>query len=51
MLKSYEAIYDHGKIEWLSGPPPGEHFKMVVVVDQSETNTPAPPSCLPSYSG
>ncbi|MBF0428473.1 MAG: hypothetical protein HQL94_06075 [Magnetococcales bacterium] len=34
MLKSYEAIVDQGKIEWLSGPPPGERLRVVVVVDQ-----------------
>ena len=37
MLKSYEAIYDHGRIQWLSEPPKGEHFKMLIVVEQSET--------------
>ncbi|MBF0185780.1 MAG: hypothetical protein HQM06_15535 [Magnetococcales bacterium] len=35
MLKSYEAIVDHGKIEWLSGPPHGNRFRAVVVVEQS----------------
>ncbi len=34
MLKSYEAIYDHGRIQWLSEPPKAEHFKMLVVVEQ-----------------
>ena len=38
MLKSYEAIYDHGRIQWLSEPPKVEHFKMLVVVEQSETS-------------
>lgn len=37
MLKSYEAIYDHGKIQWLSGPPPNQRFKIVVVVEQPES--------------
>ena len=36
MLKSYEAIYDHGRIQWLSEPPKTERFKMVVVVEQPE---------------
>ncbi|MGR8934319.1 MAG: hypothetical protein ACU837_08010 [Gammaproteobacteria bacterium] len=40
MLKSYEAIYDHGKIEWLTTPPPGEHFRMLVVVEQPESTVP-----------
>lgn len=38
MLKSYQAIYDHGKIEWLSEPPAGNRFRMVVVVEQPEAN-------------
>jgi hypothetical protein len=38
MLKSYEAIYDHGRIQWLSEPPKAEHFKLLVVVEQSETS-------------
>ncbi len=33
MLKSYEAIYDHGHIQWLSEPPKVEHFKMLVVIE------------------
>ena len=37
MLKSYEAIYDHGRIQWLSEQPKVEHFKMLVVVEQSES--------------
>jgi hypothetical protein len=43
MLRSYEAIVDHGKIEWLSGPPSGERLRVVVVVEQSGGVTPAPP--------
>jgi hypothetical protein len=43
MMKIYEAIYAHGKIEWLSGPPPGEHFRMVVVIEQTDADAvPAP---------
>jgi hypothetical protein len=36
MLKSYEAIYDHGRIEWLSEQPKAEQFKMLVVIEQPE---------------
>ena len=36
MLKSYEAIYDQGKIQWLSDPPPDKRFKLVVVVEQPD---------------
>lgn len=43
MLKSYEAIYNHGKIEWLSEPPAGERFHVLVVVEQPEENRSAPP--------
>ncbi|MEO5332365.1 MAG: hypothetical protein H7839_10110 [Magnetococcus sp. YQC-5] len=43
MLKSYEAIVDHGKIEWLSGPPSGDRLRVVVVVEQPVSVTPAPP--------
>ncbi|MBF0179128.1 MAG: hypothetical protein HQM03_03765 [Magnetococcales bacterium] len=43
MLKSYEAIVDQGKIEWLSGPPPGERFRVVVVVEQPGRGIQTPP--------
>ncbi|MEO5350317.1 MAG: hypothetical protein H7836_11810 [Magnetococcus sp. YQC-3] len=43
MLRSYEAILDHGKVEWLSGPPPGEYLRVVVVVEQPGSVAPAPP--------
>jgi hypothetical protein len=43
MLKSYEAIYNHGKVEWLSEPPAGERFRMLVVIEQP----PDSPSALP----
>lgn len=36
MLKSYQAIYDHGKLEWLSEPPAGKRFPMVVVIEQPD---------------
>ncbi len=39
MLKSYEAIYDHGKIQWLSDPPPDKRLKIVVVVEQPDSVT------------
>jgi hypothetical protein len=37
MLKSYEAIYDHGRIQWLSEPPKSERFKILVVVEHPES--------------
>jgi len=39
MLKSYEAIYDHGRIEWLTDQPSAERFRMLVVVEQTEPST------------
>lgn len=36
MLKSYEAIYDNGHIQWLSEPPKTQRFKMLVVIEQPE---------------
>lgn len=32
MLKSYEAIYDHGKIEWLSEFPDVEQARVIVTL-------------------
>lgn len=32
MLKSYEAIYDHGKIEWLSELPDVEKARVIITV-------------------
>jgi hypothetical protein len=34
MLKSYEAIYEHGKIEWLDEAPP-ETWQRILVVAES----------------
>jgi len=35
MLRSYAAIYDHGRIEWLGPPPPLERTRIVVVAEES----------------
>jgi hypothetical protein len=32
MLKSYEAIYDHGQIRWLETPPDVEEARIIVTV-------------------
>jgi hypothetical protein len=32
MLKSYEAIYDHGKIEWLSDVPDVEQARVIITL-------------------
>ncbi|MEI6414942.1 MAG: hypothetical protein WCP34_11885 [Pseudomonadota bacterium] len=41
MMKSYEAIYNHGIIEWVNAPPPVQHFRMVIVVEQPESTVPS----------
>ncbi|MFP4501799.1 MAG: hypothetical protein ACLFTT_12420 [Candidatus Hydrogenedentota bacterium] len=35
MLRSYAAIYDHGRIEWLDAPPPLDRTRIVVVAEES----------------
>jgi hypothetical protein len=35
MLKSYEAIYDHGKIEWLGEVPRFNQARVVLVADDA----------------
>ncbi len=32
MLKSYEAIYDHGKMKWLGDKPKDKHAHVIVTV-------------------
>lgn len=32
MLKSYEAIYDHGQIRWLETPPDVDEARVIVTV-------------------
>lgn len=36
MLKSYEAIYDNGKLNWLGTNPKLNKVKVIVVVEESE---------------
>ncbi len=35
MAKHYRAIYDHGTVEWIDGPPDIEYASIVVVVDET----------------
>jgi len=35
MLKSYEAIYDHGRVEWIGSGPRLEHGRVLVVVEEA----------------
>ncbi|MEI6707902.1 MAG: hypothetical protein WCK96_12305 [Methylococcales bacterium] len=39
MLKSYEAIYDNGKLNWLGTKPNLTKAKVIVVIEESETET------------
>lgn len=32
MLKSYEAIYDHGQMKWLGDRPPVEEARVIVTI-------------------
>lgn len=32
MLKSYEAIYDHGQIRWLDAPPDVDQARLIVTL-------------------
>lgn len=32
MLKSYEAIYDHGQLHWLKDKPDTEQARVIVTV-------------------
>ncbi|MGZ8243629.1 hypothetical protein [Methylomagnum sp.] len=43
MLKTYEAIYDHGKIEWLGTPPPDARLRIKVLFEQPDASPEAPP--------
>ncbi len=35
MLKSYEAIYDHGRVEWIGVGPRLAHGRVLVVVEEA----------------
>lgn len=37
MLKSYEAVYKHGKLDWLNIPPQvRDGMKVIVVIEESD---------------
>ncbi len=40
MLKSYEAIYDHGRVEWTGAAPSCTHARVLVVLDESAEEAP-----------
>lgn len=39
MLKSYEAIYDHGRIHWLGETPSFKRVRVVLVADDADELT------------
>ena len=40
MLKSYEAVYDHGELEWVGDRPPDGRMKVIVTVIEHEERPP-----------
>ena len=37
MLRSYEAIYDHGKMQWLGDQPADEEVRVIVTILPGKT--------------
>jgi len=48
MLQSYEAIYDHGQIRWLTDKPPVEEARVIVTMLPSSTGSAIQPKKTPS---
>ena len=48
MLQSYEAIYDHGQIRWLTDKPPVEEARVIVTMLPSEAGSGIQPQRVPS---
>lgn len=40
MLKSYEAIYEHGTLNWLGAKPKLTKAKVIVVMEEQENENP-----------
>lgn len=38
MLQSYEAIYDHGRLRWLTDKPPVEEARVIVTLISSQAS-------------
>jgi len=38
MLKSYEAIYEEGKLRWIREQPPAKRMKVIVTVLEEDTD-------------
>ena len=41
MLKGYEAIYDHGRVEWIGAGPRLDHGRVLVMVEEAPDITEA----------
>ena len=48
MLQSYEAIYDHGQIRWLTDKPPVEEARVIVTMLPPQVRAVFPPCRVPS---
>lgn len=48
MLQSYEAIYDHGQIRWLTDKPPVEEARVIVTMLPSQADLTILPKRVPS---
>jgi len=48
MLQSYEAIYDHGQLKWLTDKPPVEEARVIVTMLPSQASTAIHPKREPS---
>jgi len=48
MLQSYEAIYDHGQIRWLTDKPPVEEARVIVTMLPPQAGAASQPWWAPS---
>jgi hypothetical protein len=52
MLKSYEAIYDHGRLKWIKDKPPMKTGRIIVtVLEETAPPRPVRRSPPPSIAG
>ncbi|MBU1666091.1 MAG: hypothetical protein KKG92_11930 [Gammaproteobacteria bacterium] len=48
MLQSYEAIYDHGQIRWLTDTPPVDEARVIVTMLPPQVSAASQTSRAPS---
>jgi len=48
MLQSYEAIYDHGQIKWITDKPPLEQARVIVTMLPAQADATPHPGRTPS---